>query len=749
MTNVAPTLSISGAASVNAATLYTLNLTHADVGADTISKWTINWGDGTAAQDVTGNPSSVTHTYAAGPNNYTISATATDEDGTYTVGNTVAVAVATAVDGPTLGITGPANATEGSSYTLTLASSGTGASTISKWTINWGDGTAAQDVTGNPGSVTHTYADGPNAFTISATATNPDGTFAVGNTVPVTVNNVTPTLSISGAASVNAGALYTLNLTHADVGADTISKWNINWGDGTAVQEVTGNPTSATHTYAAGPNNYTISATATDEDGTHTAGNTVAVAVAAAAAAPTLGIIGPATATEGSSYTLTLASSGAGASTISKWTINWGDGTAAQDVTGNPGSVTHTYADGPNAFTISATATNPDGTFSAVNTVAVSVTNVVPTLAISGAATVNQGSLYTLTLTRSDVGADTISKWTINWGDGTAAQDVTGNPSSVTHTYAAGPNNYTISATATDEDGTHTVGNTVAVAVSNGTTSFAINGSATVNEGATYSLALSSQNAGTISKWTINWGDGTAAQDVTGNPTSVTHVYADGPNAYTISATATNENGTFAAGNNIAVTVANIVPTVSFTGSSIVNEGTVDSWALASTDVGTETVTQYVIHWGDGNDTTITPAQLSAADGSVQHTYADGGNEYTITVDVTDEDGTYLARATRSVTVNNVQPFLNVTGPSSVAVDASNDWTLGNVIDPGSDTVTLYIVRWGDGNTSTFTPAELADVSRVITHTYASADTYTLAIDLVDEDGTFMEAGGLLVTVTA
>ena len=48
-----------------------------------------------------------------------------------------------------------------------------------------------------------------------------------------------------------------------------------------------------------------------------------------------------------------------------------------------------------------------------------------------------KGSIYTLNLSSTDPGADTISQWTINWGDGTD-QVVTGNPSSVTHTYADG-----------------------------------------------------------------------------------------------------------------------------------------------------------------------------------------------------------------------------------------------------------------------------------------------------------------------
>jgi uncharacterized delta-60 repeat protein len=547
--NVAPTLVISGASSVNEGAVYTLNLSSTDPGPDTITNWTINWGD--VVQVVAGNPSSVTHTYADGPNSYTISATATDEDGTFAAGSTVAVSVDN-VD-PTLTISGTASVDEGDVYTLNLSLSDPGTDTITSWTINWGDG--SEVVSGNPSSVTHTYADGDNNYTISATATDEDGTYS-SNTVAVSVENVAPTLTISGASNVDEGDVYTLNLSSSDPGTDTITSWTINWGDGSEV--VSGNPSSVTHTYADGDNNYTISATATDEDGTFAAGNTVAVMVDNVA--PSLTISGAASVNEGSVYTLNLSSSDPGTDTITSWTINWGDG--SEVVSGNPSNVTHTYADGDNNYTITATATDEDGTFAAGNSVAVSVSNVAPTLTISGAADVDEGAVYTLNLSSSDPGADTITSWTINWGDG--SEVVSGNPSSVTHTYADGDNNYNISATATDEDGTYAAIAAVAVLVHNVAPSLTLSGAASIDEGSVYTLNLSSSDPGTdtITSWTINWGDGT--EIVSGNPSSVTHTYADGGNPntlYTISATATDEDGTFAAGNTVNVTVNNVAPT--------------------------------------------------------------------------------------------------------------------------------------------------------------------------------------------
>ncbi len=165
-------------------------------------------------------------------------------------------------------IAGAPDVDEGATYTLSLSASDP---TITNWTIDWGDG--IEFVTGNPSSATHVYADGDAVYTISATVTNSLGTTPIANTVNVVVHNVAPALAISGAASVDEGAVYTLNLSSSDPGDDTITSWTIDWGDSSEV--VSGNPASVTHTYADGAATYTISATATDEDGTFSSNSLV------------------------------------------------------------------------------------------------------------------------------------------------------------------------------------------------------------------------------------------------------------------------------------------------------------------------------------------------------------------------------------------------------------------------------------------------------------------------------------------
>ncbi|MEZ5729369.1 MAG: PKD domain-containing protein [Burkholderiaceae bacterium] len=85
----------------------------------------------------------------------------------------------------------------------------------------------------------------------------------------LTVRNLAPVLSVSGAASVEAGAPYSLTLSAADPGDDTIASWLVDWGDG-SVETITatGATTVTTHQYTAGGFTRDILVSATDDDGT-------------------------------------------------------------------------------------------------------------------------------------------------------------------------------------------------------------------------------------------------------------------------------------------------------------------------------------------------------------------------------------------------------------------------------------------------------------------------------------------------
>ncbi len=89
------------------------------------------------------------------------------------------------------------------------------------------------------------------------------------------------------------------------------------------------------------------------------------------------------------------------------------------------------------------------------------------------------------------------------------------------------------------------------------------------------------------------------------------------------------------------------------------------------------------------------------------------------------------------------------TGAGSLDEDAKYTLTLRTITDPGDgNTVTDYVVHWDDGTASTsLTAAEVA-ANPDVTHTYTDGpDSYTITVDLVDEDGAPVEGLDALLAV--
>jgi len=733
--NVAPTATFNFPASVDEGSLITLTLTAPfdPSSVDTAAGFTYQYDFGSGY--------TATNTFTPTDNGVvSVKGKITDKDGGFTeyTGSVTVLNVA-----PTASIVGaPVNSPEGTKISLTsTVSDPSSVDTAAGFTYAW---SVTKDTvaygSGGSGATFDFTPDDNAAYVVTFSTTDKDGGVGT-DTKSITVDNVAPTLTISGDATVNEGALYTLELDSSDPGADTIDHWTITWGDGSLPETLSGDPASATHTYADGPNNYEISATATDEDGTYNAGNTVAVAVNNVA--PTLTLSGAATVDEGSLYTLTLSSSDPGTDTIASWSINWGDG-PAEVLTGNPASATHTYADGPNSYTIAATATDEDGTFNA-NTQAVTVNNVAPTLVISGAATVNEGSLYTLTLSSSDPGTDTIASWSINWGDG-PAEVLTGNPASATHTYADGPNSYTIAATATDEDGTFNA-NTQAVTVNNVAPIVDAGVDATINEGSTFTSSGSFTDPG-ADTWTatVNYGDGSGVQTLalTGKTFALSHVYADNAaTPYTVTVTVTDKDGGIGT-DTAAVTVLNVVPdiTVLTLSATTINENEETSLSGTFSDPGTLDTHTVEVNWGDGSTKTIFTLDANVLSfSSINHKYLDDNptatpqDDYTITVKVTDKDSA-IDTDTKTITVKNVAPTV---GAVSIPLDPVKVGTPVSVLttftDPGTADTHTATWTWEDG-TSAGTVTETGGSGSVSgTHTYTQPGIYTISAIVKDDDG--------------
>ncbi|MFN9720081.1 MAG: tandem-95 repeat protein, partial [Planctomycetota bacterium] len=207
--------------------------------------------------------------------NVTLTINATDSSGA-TFSQTVVLNVDNTNLAPSAQAGGPYSMTEGDSITLSAVGSSDPENSV--LTYNWDlDGDGSYDDAGGR-DVFLTWAQ----LNSLPTPINDDGTrdisvrvtdaggLAATATTTLTVSNAAPVVTLSGPATATSGTPYTLNLSAADPGNDTITTWRINWGDG-PTEDVSGALRSVSHTYQKPGGTRTIQVWAIDEDGTHPA----------------------------------------------------------------------------------------------------------------------------------------------------------------------------------------------------------------------------------------------------------------------------------------------------------------------------------------------------------------------------------------------------------------------------------------------------------------------------------------------
>ena len=171
------------------------------------------------------------------------------------------------------------------------------------------------------------------------------------------------------------------------------------------------------------------------------------------------------------------------------------------------------------------------------------------------------------------------------------------------------------------------------------------------------------------------------------------------------------------------------MPTEVISGASAVDEGSVYSLTLGPvSDLGTATVTSYIVHWGDGS-----PDGNYGDNGVKTHTFADGPLVANVTVDLVDTDGAFLNRANPlSVSVVNVAP--TVTGVSATAtqtlIGAPVTFT-GTATDPSApDSTTGFLWQWSvDGGAYT-----AFGVANTFNATFLTCGTHTVTARARDKD---------------
>jgi len=279
----------------------------------------------------------------------------------------------------------------------------------------------------------------------------------------------------------------------------------------------------------------------------------------------------------------------------------------------------------------------------------ITVLDVPPTLRLSGAATVAEGSQYVLSFAATDPGNDPVARWTIDWSDG-VIETVAGSTTSASHRFL-GKGTYEIVATA-QVDGapfstTHSVTVTNVVPVLQNLAATAVNeGGVSRLTGTIVDLGLADACA-----LSIDWGDGSTPASVALAPGvrtfDLAHQYVDRPasgTSYLISATVSDGHDSSSA--TLPVTVGNGAPTLGGLRLSETQAGDLRETTLNGSfaDPGARDTHTVVVDWGDSSSSTavIEPIRRSF---TATHEYALGNPNDSYTIVVTVDDGRDTSQA--------------------------------------------------------------------------------------------------------
>lgn len=160
-------------------------------------------------------------------------------------------------------------------------------------------------------------------------------------------------------------------------------------------------------------------------------------------------------------------------------------------------------------------------------------------------------------------------------------------------------------------------------------------------------------------------------------------------------------------------------------------EGTSFNEWIANFTVVADDEYHALVDWGDG-----TPPEEAEVSGSCcsfvvvgSHNYADDG-VYDVTVTLTDSAGGLVSDSSL-VTISNVAPSVDA-GPSGAISEGSSFSGAGSFTDPGADSWTAT-VDYGDG--SGVQPLALSGTSFALNHTYADSGSYTITVNVTDDEG--------------
>lgn len=385
-----------------------------------------------------------------------------------------------------------------------------------EWRINWGDGTPIEIFGSNTTSATHIYTN-PGKAQILVGAVDedsaPNATFAAPKNISITVS----------ANQVSAGGPYTiaegeaLTLRAIAIGTPTAYSWDIN-GDGIFGDATDENPTlswTQLQQLAANPiqNNGTYNVRVRVNYGTDQQAISNAVTLQVKNTAPTARLVNSSPVNEGSTTTVSFLDQFDPSLSDTTfgffYSYDFNNDGQFEIINSRSSSVVvpAQFLSDSGIKTIRGVIQDQDGGATELFT-DITVLEVAPTLILSGEDSAVEGAPYTLNLSATDPGNDTVSQWIVDWNDGTV-ETFAGATQSLTHRFTDNGTRVIV-VTAIDEDGTYTT--TKTVTVSNAAPQLQNLSATTALEGGTSRLTGRIVDPGIQDSFVlvVDWGDGSS-----------------------------------------------------------------------------------------------------------------------------------------------------------------------------------------------------------------------------------------------
>lgn len=172
----------------------------------------------------------------------------------------------------------------------------------------------------------------------------------------------------------------------------------------------------------------------------------------------------------------------------------------------------------------------------------------------------------------------------------------------------------------------------------------------------------------------------------------------------------------------------NEAPAVTLGADEALDEGVALSRLASFSDEDASTSWTATVDYGDGSSG-ATLALAADKTFSLAHLFAPG--RYVVSVVVTDNAGASGAGSFR-VTVTNLAPTVQLGGPAELAFDPTLQRS-GSFTDPGTTETYWASVDYGDGSGGR--ALALTDRSFLLDHTYGTAGTFTVTVNVTDSDG--------------